>query len=245
MSHELRTPLQSIAGYLDLLRANSADPLSPSQAQQVERMLAAEQILVHVIDDLITFSQLESGHVTFRNGPTSAHDALRVAEAVVIPLARDRGVRLHVEPVPANVFVSGDADKLKQVLVNLTANAVKFTPRNGSVVLSCRVVEDAVFFDVTDTGPGIPPDKVEGIFEPYVQLGTTLLDRYGGSGLGLAISRDFAAGMHGRLSVNSVVGKGSVFTLRLQRTTASSNGAVVGTIARLHVDSPLHLTARA
>jgi signal transduction histidine kinase len=155
------------------------------------------------------------------------------------------GVRLHVDPVPANVFVSGDADKLKQVLVNLTANAVKFTPRNGSVVLSCRVVEDAVFFDVTDTGPGIPPDKVEGIFEPYVQLGTTLLDRYGGSGLGLAISRDFAAGMHGRLSVNSVVGKGSVFTLRLQRTTASSNGAVVGTIARLHVDSPLHLTARA
>jgi len=245
MSHELRTPLQSIAGYLDLLRANSADPLSPSQAQQVERMLAAEQILVPVIDDLITFSQLESGHVVFRNGPTSAYDALRVAEAVVIPLACDRGVHLRVEPVPSSVFVSGDADKLKQVLVNLTANAVKFTPRGGHVMLSCRVHDGDVYFDVADTGPGIPPEKLERIFEPYVQLGTTLLDRFGGSGLGLAISRDFAAGMHGRLTVKSIVGKGSVFTLGLRRTTASPNTMMPGTMARLHVDSPLYLAARA
>jgi signal transduction histidine kinase len=217
MSHELRTPLQSIAGYLDLLRVDGANPLTPTQAHQVERMYISEQILVHVIDDLITFSQLESGHVRYRLAPTSAGEALRAAEAVVVPLAIDRGVRLGVADVPADVIVRGDADKLKQVLVNLTANAVKFTGRGGSVTLTCRAEPDDVYFDVTDTGPGIAPDKLTAIFEPYMQLGTPMLDHFGGSGLGLAISRDFASGMNGDLSVRSAVGKGSVFTLRLPR----------------------------
>jgi signal transduction histidine kinase len=217
MSHELRTPLQSIAGYLDLLRVDPANPLTPAQAHQVERIYASEQILVHVIDDLITFSQLESGHVRYRLGPTSAGDALRVSEAVVMPLAIDRGVRLQVVDVPHDVVASGDADKLKQVLVNLTANAVKFTQRGGLVTLSCRVDGESVYFDVVDTGPGIAADKLTGIFEPYVQLGRPMLDHFGGSGLGLAISRDFATGMNGDLTVKSAVGKGSVFTLRLPR----------------------------
>ena len=244
MSHELRTPLQSIAGYLDLLRMNTSDPLTPSQTQQVDRMRAAEKILVHVIDDLITFSQLESGHIKFRLASTSASEALCVAEAVVMPLARDRGVRLDVVPVPDTVLVDADADKLKQVLVNLTANAVKFTQRGGSVTLSCRVEHSVVSFDVADTGPGIAADKLDGIFEPYVQLGTTLLDQYGGSGLGLAISRDFATGMHGRLSVSSAVGKGSVFTLLLQRAPSAGAG-VSGYAARLEAVSPLHVSVRA
>jgi len=215
MSHELRTPLQSIAGYLDLLCVDKSEPLTPTQTRHIERMRASEQVLVHVINDLITFSQLESGHVAYHLAATSAHEALAVAEAVVIPLAIDRGVQLDVAPVPKGTLVNGDADKLKQVLVNLTANAVKFTQRGGRVTLQCRRESDAVYFDVADTGPGIPSDKLAGIFEPYVQLGAAMLDHYGGSGLGLAISRDFAAGMHGELTVRSAVGKGSVFTLRL------------------------------
>jgi signal transduction histidine kinase len=222
MSHELRTPLQSIAGYLDLLRIDPADPLTPSQARHVDRMRASEQILVHVIDQLITFAQLESGHVTYQLTATRAADALRVAEAVVAPLAIDRGVRLEVVPVPASVIVSGDADKLKQVLVNLAANAVKFTQRDGLVTLACRLESHAVHFDVMDTGPGIAADRLSGIFEPYVQLNGTTVDHYGGSGLGLAISRDFARGMQGELTVRSVIGAGSVFSLRLPRVTGDS-----------------------
>ncbi|MFL5607222.1 MAG: sensor histidine kinase, partial [Gemmatimonadaceae bacterium] len=227
MSHELRTPLQSIAGYLDLLRIDPADPLTPSQARHVERMCVSEQILFHVIDDLITFSQLESGHVTYHLVATRAGDALRVAEAVVAPLAIDRGVHLMVMPVSHGIVVSGDADKLQQVLVNLAANAVKFTQPGGTVTLACRVESGAVYFDVADTGPGIPAEKLDGIFNPYVRLGTTRLDHSGGFGLGLAISRDFALGMHGELTVSSVIDTGSVFTLRLPRLSGDGASAAM------------------
>lgn len=215
MSHELRTPLQSIAGYIDLLRVGSAEPLTPAQARLLSRVRDSEEILVHVIDDLITFSRLEAGHVVYHVGPVVAQEAIRVTEAVVSPLASDRGVRLEIADCPASILVAADGDKLKQVLVNLAANAVKFTSRGGTVRLSCHSEGEIVSFDVADNGPGIDPDKLREIFEPYVQLGTPLLDRFGGSGLGLAISREFAIGMHGQLTVSSAVGRGSVFTLRL------------------------------
>jgi signal transduction histidine kinase len=231
VSHELRTPLQSIAGYLDLLRIDTADPLTPSQARHVERMRASEEILVNVINDLITFSQLEAGHVTYHLSASRAGEALRVAEAVVAPLAMNRGVRLEVVPVPTGIIVSGDAEKLKQVLVNLAANAVKFTQRGGVVTLACRIDSGFVYFDVIDTGPGIAPDKLARIFEPYVRLATPMADHPGGSGLGLAISRDFAMGMHGELTVRSALGNGSVFTLRLPRI--SGEGVAAGAATRV------------
>jgi len=189
--------------------------LTAAQTRLLNRVRDSEEILVHVIDDLITFSRLEAGHVAYHLGPVMAQEALRVTEAVVSPLANDRGVLLEVEQCPPGLAVAADADKLKQVLVNLAANAVKFTNRGGTVRLSCRADSDSVNFDVADNGPGIAPEKLRDIFEPYVQLGTPLLDRFGGSGLGLAISREFAAGMHGQLTVASIVGRGSVFTLRL------------------------------
>jgi signal transduction histidine kinase len=235
MSHELRTPLQSIAGYLDLLRIDPADPLTPSQARHVERMRVSEQILVQVIDELITFAQLEAGHVSYHLVATRAVEALRVAEAVVGSLALERGVRLEVLPVPKGVVVSADAEKLKQVLVNLTANAVKFTPPGGVVTLACRVESTTVYFDVIDTGPGIAADQLAGIFEPYVQVGAQSTTPLGGSGLGLAISRDFALGMQGELTVRSVLGTGSVFTLRLPRLTG--DGATAALAARAAIGS--------
>jgi signal transduction histidine kinase len=214
MSHELRTPLQSIAGYLELLRVDASDPLSPSQLHQVERMRASSQILVHVIDDLITYSQLESGYVTYRLVKTSANEALRIAEGVVRPLAIARGVQVDLVTTTESMFVNGDPDRLHQILVNLAANAVKFTHPGGRVTLTCRAESGSIYFDVSDTGPGIPADRIATIFEPYVQLATPHA-HLGGSGLGLAISREFAAGMQGRLTVRSVVGSGSVFTLEL------------------------------
>ena len=142
---------------------------------------------------------------------------MRAAEAIVAPLAIDRGVKLEVTPCEPDLTVHADADKVKQVLVNLAANAVKFTSRDGTVRLSCRVESESVSFDVEDTGAGIPADRLGDIFEPYVQLGAPLHDRYGGTGLGLAISHEFATGMRGKLTVASTVGRGSVFTLQLPR----------------------------
>jgi signal transduction histidine kinase len=217
MSHELRTPLQSIAGYIDLLRLGDGHSLTPMQAKMLSRVHDSEEMLVHVIDDLITFSRLEAGHVSYNIGPVVAEDIVRITRSVIAPLAADHGIALEAGAAPG-IFVAADGDKLKQILVNLAANAVKFTKR-GAVRITCREDGESVRFDVSDNGPGIAPDKLRAIFEPYVQLETPLLDRYGGTGLGLAISREFATGMHGELTVNSVPGKGSVFSLKLPRST--------------------------
>jgi signal transduction histidine kinase len=218
LSHELRTPLQSIAGYIELLRLGAPEPLTPAQAYLLDRMLDGEQILVHVVDDLITFSRLETGHLSYDLDAVSVHQALRVTEAIVAPLAHARGVALSVSDGTRDAQVFGDDAKIKQVLVNLATNAVKFTGQGGQVTLTCRAADDDdVVFDISDTGAGIPADQLRAIFEPYVQLPTPLLDSHGGSGLGLAISREFATAMHGELTVSSTLGRGSTFTLRLKR----------------------------
>jgi signal transduction histidine kinase len=217
MSHELRTPLQSIAGYVDLLRVGTPERLTASQDRMLARIAESERILVHVIDDVITFARLEAGHVTYNIGPVPAQEVLRVTEAVVSPLAIDHKIRIEVRPCPAGLVVAADGDKLKQILVNLMANAIKFTGANGTVTLSCRGDADSVWFEVKDTGPGIERDRLRDIFEPYVQLGAPVVDRFGGSGLGLTISREFATGMSGELSASSDVGRGSTFVVRLPR----------------------------
>ncbi|MGH7620165.1 MAG: sensor histidine kinase [Gemmatimonadaceae bacterium] len=236
MSHELRTPLQSIAGYIDLLRVGAAEPLTPSQARLLSRVHDSEEILVHVIDDLITFSRLEAGHLAYHIGPVPADEVLRITQSVIAPLATDHGVTLKVGQC-AGVFVAADGDKLKQILVNLAANAVKFSDRGGTVSLTCNVDGSSVSFRVLDNGPGIDAGKLREIFEPYVQLETPLLDRYGGTGLGLAISREFASGMHGQLTVASTVGRGSEFTLRLPRATPEV-AAVAAPSPRLEAPPP-------
>lgn len=217
MSHELRTPLQSISGYVDLLRAGAPEQLTAAQDRMLGRIAESERILVHVIDDVITFARLEAGHVSYSIGPVSAQEAMRVTEAVVSPLALDHKVHIELRPCPSDLTVSADGDKLKQILVNLMANAIKFTGANGTVTLGCRVEDDWACFEVKDTGPGIERDKLRDIFEPYVQLGAPVVDRFGGSGLGLTISREFATGMSGELSAISDVGHGSTFMVRLPR----------------------------
>jgi signal transduction histidine kinase len=225
LSHELRTPLQSIAGYIELLRLGAPEPLTPAQSYLLDRMLDGEQILVHVVDDLITFSRLETGHLSYDLDAVSVSQALRVTEAIVAPLAHARGVALTVSDATRDAQVFGDDAKIKQVLVNLATNAVKFTGQGGRVSLTCRAANDDVVFDIADTGAGIPADQLRAIFEPYVQLPTPLLDSHGGSGLGLAISREFATAMQGELTVASTLGRGSTFTLRLKRFSPELAGA--------------------
>jgi signal transduction histidine kinase len=224
MSHELRTPLQSIAGYIDLLRVGAADPPTPEQARLLARVHDSEEVLVHVIDDLITFSRLEAGHVSYQIAPVSAAEAIRIAHSVVAPLASGHGVALEMS-AGSGLFVSADGDKLKQILVNLAANAVKFCGTGGVVRISCQSDDEFVRFDVSDNGPGIPNDRLRDIFEPYVQLATPAFEGFGGTGLGLAISREFAAGMHGQLTVASNLGLGSVFTLRIPSAVSLATSA--------------------
>jgi signal transduction histidine kinase len=225
VSHELRTPLQSIAGYVDLLREGAAEPLAPEQARLIGRVYDSEQMLEHVIDDLVALSRIETGHARYAIAAVPATEALRITQAVVLPAAARRGITLSIGECP-DIVVAADADKLNQILVNLAVNAVKFSPRGGTVRLTCGLNGggNMARFDIIDHGCGIPVDALERIFEPYVQLSGSSQDGFGGSGLGLAISRDFARSMYGDLTVVSTVGAGSTFTVHLPRANAATLG---------------------
>ena len=215
LSHELRTPLQSILGYVDLLRTGVPGPVARGQVAMLNRIAEGARIIVGTIDDLLTFSRLEAGHERFSLTAVSAKRALHAAEAILAPLAMERHVRLSVAPEGDDLVVVADEGKLNQILVNLTANAVKHTSSGGSVLLRCLREDGQIRFDVVDDGTGIPVENLGEIFGAYVQLAASPTHGFGGSGLGLAISREFAVGMNGKLSVSSEVGRGSVFSLTL------------------------------
>jgi signal transduction histidine kinase len=225
MTHELRTPLQSIAGYLDLFSMGAADQLSARQKRLLERVQRSEQLLTSIIDDQITFARIEEGRVEYHLGPVVAAEALRTTAVVTSPLAARHGVTLYAGGCSPSLYAHADSDKLLQLLINLVTNALKFTPRGGTVRLSCATDGDDVVFSVADDGPGIPVERIPSIFLPYVQLGNDAHDAPHGSGLGLAICREFAAGMHGELSVESAPGAGATFTLRLPAAAAPGDAA--------------------
>ena len=225
ISHELRTPLQSIAGYVDLLKLGIRGRVNTGQVDYLTRIEKSQQILLSVIDDLITFSRIEVGHVDYHIDAVPVRDALGEAEVIVAPLMRERRLRFDVATLPPDWTVRADAEKTRQVLVNLLANALKFTPAGGAVRVTADADERWVTLRVTDTGPGIPEDKLQAIFQPYVQLELTAVGHFGGSGLGLAICREFAAGMGGELLVTSTPGAGSTFSLKLARVAPSELAA--------------------
>ena len=218
LSHELRTPVQSVIGYLDLMRVETTEPLPARQRDLLDRAVRSGEAILNVIEDLINFSRVEAGQVSCNVCRTPLADSIAAAELIVAPIAASRRVTLQVEN-PIKEFVRADATRLRQILVNLLVNAVKFTPGGGSVTV--RATRDKprgkwLNIDVSDTGRGIPREKLARIFEPFVQLGIPTLDGLGGSGLGLPISREFAKAMGGELAAASN-GHGSTFTLRLRR----------------------------
>jgi signal transduction histidine kinase len=219
MSHELRTPLQSISGYINLLQSGPTNGLSADQIRMLTRIAVSEHLLVHIIDDLISFSRLEAGQMTYRIRPVSVHDAMTSVEEVLSPLALAQKVDLKLTDGHADLKVRADETKLQQILVNLVSNGIKHAKSGGVVRMDCRVDGDNVLFDVADDGQGIPRERLQDIFDPYVQLESSKNQGANGWGLGLAISRELSQGMSGRLTVRSEVGRGSVFTLQLPRAT--------------------------
>jgi len=224
MSHELRTPLNAIAGYAQLLDMGLRGPLTPAQRVDLERIQRSQSHLTTLINEVLSYARLESGAITYDIRPTLVASAAENAEALVEPQRVAKGIALEVRvPEAAGqppIHVLADQDKLQQILINLLSNAIKFTPQGGRIVLELSTESDArgmAVIRVVDTGIGIPADKLQAIFEPFVQVGRSLNSPGEGTGLGLAISRDLARGMGGDLTVESEEGKGSVFTLTLPR----------------------------
>ena len=228
MSHELRTPLNAIGGYAQLLEMGVRGPVTADQREDLERIERSQRHLLGLINDVLNFAKLEAGRVQFAITRVPMRDILLGVEALVLPQLHAKGLRYVDAGECRDVAVLADEEKARQVLINLLSNAVKFTPAGGEIRVACATDEQWVRTSVTDSGLGIPADRLEAIFEPFVQVDRGLTSRQEGTGLGLAISRDLARHMGGDLSAASTVGAGSTFTLTLPRAGAPERPSTDG-----------------
>jgi signal transduction histidine kinase len=222
MSHELRTPLNAIAGFVDLLDAEVAGPVSEEQGKYLARIKRAQGLLLRRIDDMLNFAKIDSGTLTYAVHTVVVEATLSPLVTLIQPLMAERGLTLkYIAPAP-QLAVRADGEKCEQVVLNLLSNAMKFTKRGGCVEITCTREPDGVAISVSDTGVGIPRDKLGIVFEPFIQVDPSLTRQRDGTGLGLAISRQLARGMGGELTAVSTPGVGSVFTLILPAATIES-----------------------
>jgi len=217
MSHELRTPLNAILGYAELMTLGIRGELNDAQRDDLTRIRQSGQYLLGLINDLLNFARLEAGRVEVATKEIDVFHTIADVETLLRPQLTGKRIRYVVTPSAHAVHAVADEEKLRQILVNLLGNAVKFTGEGGTITVSAREHDDDVMIDVIDTGVGIPADKLTAIFEPFVQLGRTRISPVEGTGLGLAISRELARAMHGDLTATSIVGNGSTFTVRLPK----------------------------
>lgn len=217
VSHELRTPLNAISGYGDMLRMEIRGPLNEEQRSMLWRMKKAEHHLLGVIEGILDFQRAKTGKIPFKVEEMTVQDALEGLESIVEPMAKQFGVEFSMEIEPGEVRGRVDHARLRQVLLNLISNAMRHTPEGGRVWLDHLDSSDEICLRVHDTGTGIPQEKLEAIFQPFVQLDMGLTREQGGIGLGLAISRQFMHGMGGRITATSRPGEGSIFTVHVPR----------------------------
>ena len=227
MSHELRTPLNAILGYAALMLDGLAGPLAPAQRDFIERTRVSGRHLLGLVEEVLDIAKVEAGQMRVDVGPVSAARVINAAVSLVRPQAATAGVDVDARQcVDVLGEVTGDERRVRQILLNLLANAVKFTRSAGRVTVRCDRFEGKAPFSpgplgswmclgVTDTGIGIDAEHLETIFEPFVQLDASHTRARGGTGLGLAISRRFARLMGGDITVSSRVGEGTTFTLWL------------------------------
>jgi signal transduction histidine kinase len=211
MSHELRTPMNAVLGFAQLLEM---DPLSPDQREAVGQITLAGRHLLELIGEVLDIARIEAGRLTISLEPVLVREVAQEALDLTAPIAATHGVSLRAES-GMDRYVQADRQRLRQILLNFLSNGVKYNRRDGEVALSCReVAASRVRVQVTDTGPGIPPDRLNRLFVPFERLGAEATS-IEGTGLGLAHSRRLAEAMGGSVGVTSVVGQGSTFWVEL------------------------------
>jgi signal transduction histidine kinase/CheY-like chemotaxis protein len=222
MSHELRTPLTSVVGFTRL--AAEQPDLSPLSRDYIDRVAEASRALLCAVNDILDFSKLEAGQVSFRPEPVAVHELLLRALDLFTPQAAAKDLALNLDDAtPPGLTVAVDPDRLRQVLLNLVGNAVKFTAQ-GEVTLAAAYDEAAerLTLAVVDTGPGVPPDRLDRLFKRFSQVDGALNRSHGGTGLGLAICKGIVEAMGGEVGATSVEGHGSRFFLTVPAPRAGS-----------------------
>ncbi|MDB4879385.1 MAG: multi-sensor hybrid multi-kinase, partial [Gemmatimonadetes bacterium] len=217
MSHDLRTPLNAIGGYAQLIEEGIYGSTSQGQRQSLERIRRAQQHLLVLINDILSFAKLEAGQVNFTLQPVDVGALVAELRPLVEPQAAAKGLRFEVQPDGPVTMALADRARLGQILVNLLTNAVKFTDAGGAISIGWRDEGQGIAIQVRDTGAGIPVERLAAIFDPFMQVGTNIEATREGVGLGLAISKELASLMDGDLGVESTVGVGSTFTITLPR----------------------------
>ncbi len=213
VSHEIRTPFHGVLGMIELALDLARER---EQRDYLRTARQSAEYLLQLIEDVLDLSRIEAGHLELEETPFDLLEVLEGSLRILLPRAIDRGIDLRLVTARELPFgVRGDPVRLRQVLINLLGNAIKFTER-GEVILSVDVMERdeesaTLRFAVRDTGPGIPADRIEQIFEPFRQADSAVHRKHGGTGLGLAISRRIVEAMGGRLACDSTLGQGSVF----------------------------------
>jgi signal transduction histidine kinase len=222
ISHDLRTPLAAIRWSADLLHSGALGPLTPKQMRLVETIQTSSRRLLALVGQIVELGRLRAGRLQLDLRPTDIHDAIGQALEEVRTLAERGDLRLDVAVPDRLPLVAADAERVQQILVNLLANAVRFTPPGGSVQVSASLEKGSVLVRVADTGVGIPADLVPKIFDPYEQAHRGR----GGSGVGLTVVRSLVEAHGGRVWVESEEGRGSRFTFTLPIATPALQDAV-------------------
>ncbi|HEY8850979.1 MAG TPA: MASE1 domain-containing protein [Gemmatimonadaceae bacterium] len=215
MSHELRTPLNAIAGYADILSLGVDGPLTQKQNDAIARIRNNQQHLLSLIDDVLNFAKIEAGSTSITSEPVLVCELLDSLEPILHPDLVRRELTFVWNGCDRALAAQADPVRLRQILLNVLGNAIKFTPPHGHIELSAVRTADRVSICVSDTGIGIPADKIGRVFEPFFQVQSGTTREYAGVGLGLAISRDFARAMGGEIEVESAREEGCVVTIEL------------------------------
>jgi signal transduction histidine kinase len=214
MSHELRTPLQAVLGYADLLLLGPPESLTSEQREDLEYIRQGATRMMGLIEQMLDLSRMEAGRLQLAAEPVDVGEIIEQVRQDIAPQAAAKGLHLKIDAPAALVPALGDPERVRQILLNLAGNAVKFTER-GSVTITAGAVDGIVQVAVRDTGIGITAEALPHIFEEFRQVDGNLTRRYGGAGLGLAIARRLAEQMGGTITVESTPGTGSTFILSL------------------------------
>ena len=215
VSHELRTPLNAITGYIDVLELELDGPLTERQRSVLSRISQSQRHLVLLIEDVLGFAQVEAGRLSFALQPVIVADALSSVEPIVGAEMKKKGLTLRIDASDPGLIVRADPDKLRQILLNLVTNSMKFTKPPGEITLSAEADGQNVRISVIDTGIGIQDDQLRRVFDPFYQIDQGATRKYPGLGLGLSIVRDIVLAMHGQVDIQSVVGSGTTVSVVL------------------------------
>lgn len=215
VSHELRTPLTHIKGYLDMLSEGGLGPLTSHQSEALKVMLRAEARLERLIEDLIQFSLAARSDLSIQTKPFSLNELLEISITQITDKAKDHQIKISSSVKEQLPRVNADEEKIGWVLMQLLDNAVKFTPEGGRINITAIITNGAVIVSVSDTGIGIPKDRISEVLEPFHQLDGSITRKYAGTGLGLTMAYRILDAHCSSLEIESIVGKGSCFSFSL------------------------------